>query len=110
MNLNSWLCPSPKPGEEPLVQHLTIKKAILVIDTSSEEGIRSVTAQLKEKKGNEWVAVKDIEMKLRVKRLLGNLTAGDAETFTSDSTGTAIAEFKRDSMPGDEKGNLVLVA
>ena len=35
---------------------------------------------------------------------------GDAETYTSDSTGVASAGFKRDSMPGDDKGNLVLVA
>ncbi len=98
------------PGEEPLSGDLTIKKAILFIDTSSAEGIRSVTAQLKEKKGNDWVPVKEIEMKLGVKRLLGNLTAGEAETYTSDTTGTASAEFKRDSIPGDEKGNIILVA
>jgi hypothetical protein len=34
---------------------------------------------------------------------------GDEETYTSDSTGMASAGFKRDSMPGDEKGNLILV-
>lgn len=88
----------------------TIKKAILVIDTTSADGVRTVTAQLKEKKGNEWVAVKEIEMKLGIKRMLGNLTVGDADSYTSDSTGIASAEFKRDSMPGDEKGNLFLVA
>lgn len=99
-----------KTGDEPLSTDITIKKAILFIDTTSEDAVRSVTAQLKEKAGNQWVAVRDIEMKLSIKRLLGNLTVGDAETFTSDSSGIAIAEFKRDSMPGDKKGNLVLVA
>lgn len=97
-------------GNESLNGDVTVKKAILVIDTTSADGTRTVTAQLKEKKGNEWVAVKEIEMKLGIKRSLGNLTVGDAETYTSDSTGTASAEFKKDSMPGDEKGNLVLVA
>ena len=97
-------------GVESLSGDVTIKKAILVIDTISTEGIRTVTAQLKEKNGNEWVAVKEIEMKLGIKRMLGNLTVGDKETYTSDSTGMASAEFKRDSMPGDEKGNLILVA
>ncbi|MEO7266018.1 MAG: hypothetical protein ABIW38_13970 [Ferruginibacter sp.] len=100
----------PTAKEEALSEELTIKKAILVIDTSSADGMRIVTGQLKEKKGAEWVAVKDIEMKLRIKRLLGNLTVGDEETYTSDSTGLASAEFKKDSMPGDAKGNLVLVA
>ena len=100
----------PAKGEELLSADLTIKKAILVIDTLADAETRTVTAQLKEKKGNEWVAVKEIEMKLSIKRLLGNLTVGEAETYTSDSTGTASAEFKKDSMPGDEKGNLILVA
>ena len=98
------------PGEESLSSDITIKKAILVLDTSSAGGIRSVTAQLKEKKGNEWVPVKEIEMKLGIKRILGNLTVGEAETYTSDSTGTASAGFNRDSIPGDEKGNIILVA
>lgn len=100
----------PAKGEEALEADLAIKKAILVVDTLADAEARTVTAQLKEKVGNEWVAVKEIEMKLGVKRSLGNLTVGDAETFTSDSTGTASAVFIRDSMPGDEKGNLVLVA
>lgn len=100
----------PGKGEEVLNADLTIKKAILVIDTLADAEARTVTAQLKEKTGNDWIAVKEIEMKLGIKRSLGNLTVGEAETYTSDSTGTASAEFKRDSMPGDEKGNLVLVA
>lgn len=97
-------------NEPALEADVTIKKAILVIDTTNTDGVRSVTAALKEKKGNDWVAVKDVEMKLSVKRMLGNLSVGDADTYTSDSTGTASAEFKRDSIPGDQKGNLVLVA
>lgn len=97
-------------GQESLSSDVTIKKAILLLDTASADGVRTVTAQLKEKKGNEWVAVKEIEMKVGIKRLGGNLTVGDADTYTSDSTGLANAEYKRDSLAGDEKGNLVLIA
>jgi hypothetical protein len=97
-------------GVESLSSDIAIKKAILVIDTTVEDGARTMTAQLKEKIGEEWVAVKEIEMKLGIKRLLGNLSVGDAETYTSDSTGIASAGFLRDSMPGDKKGNLILVA
>jgi len=101
----------PSPGVESLTGDVTIKKAILVIDTTSSEGTRTVTAQLKEKKGNEWVPVKEIEMKVGVNRMDGSiLSAGDEETYTADSTGTATVEFKRDSLPGDQKGNIVLVA
>jgi len=94
----------------PLSADVTVKKAILVIDTASADGVRTITAQLKERSGKDWVAVKDIEIKLGIKRLLGNLTVGDAETYTADSTGTTSAEFKKDSMPGDENGNIILVA
>jgi hypothetical protein len=97
-------------GLESLSGDVTVKKAILVIDTSSSDETKTVTAKLKEKKGNEWVAVKDIEMKLGIKRLLGVLSVNEKETFTADSSGTASAEFKRDTIPGDEKGNIILVA
>ena len=97
-------------GQEPLSADITIKKAILTVDTASADGTRTVTAQLKEKTGNDWVAIKDIDMKLSIKRMLGNLSVGDEATYTSDSTGVSSAEFKRDSIPGDQKGNIVLVA
>jgi hypothetical protein len=100
----------PSGKAEPLTAELQVKKAIMGMDTLSEDGVRSVTAWLKEKQGSEWVIVPDVEMKLRIKRLLGNLTVGEAESYTADSSGIAIAEFKKDSMPGDAKGNIILVA
>jgi len=98
------------PEKEPLTNEITIKKAILTVDTTSADGTRTVTGELKEKKGNDWVAVKGIEMALAVKRLQGNLSVGDKETYTSDSNGVSSAAFIRDSMPGDQKGNIILVA
>ncbi|MEO6406248.1 MAG: hypothetical protein ABIY51_02755 [Ferruginibacter sp.] len=100
----------PVKGEEDMTADITIKKAILVIDTLSVEGVRTVTAILKEKSGSDWIPVKDIEMKLSIKRSLGNLTVGEAETYTADSTGLASAAFIKDSMPADKAGNIVLVA
>jgi hypothetical protein len=97
-------------GKEPLSGDITVKKAILTIDTTSGDGARTVTAQLKEKNGNDWIPVKDIDMKLGIKRMLGNLSVGDKETYTSDSSGISSAEFIRDSIPGDQKGNITLVA
>ena len=49
-------------------------------------------------------------MKIGVNRMGGNLTAGDEETYTADSTGTVTVEFKRDSLPGDQREKLFLVA
>jgi len=111
LNTFKFLAISNAPaGKEELSSEVTIKKSILIIDTLSIDGVKTITAELKEKIGNNWVAIKDIEMKLCIKRMLGDLTVGDAETYTSDSTGIASAEFKRDSLAGDEKGNLLLMA
>ncbi len=63
----------PPSGQEALSADITIKKAILTVDTTSTDGTRMVTAELKEKNGNDWVPVKDIDMKLGVKRMDGNL-------------------------------------
>ncbi|MEO8413230.1 MAG: hypothetical protein ABI472_06205 [Ginsengibacter sp.] len=97
-------------GQELLSADITIKKAILTIDTTSVDGVRTVIGELKEKSGNAWVPVNNIDMNLSIKRMLGNLSVGDEATYTSDSTGVSSAEFKRDSIPGDEKGNITLVA
>ncbi len=97
-------------GQEPLSADITIKKAILTVDTTTVDGARTVIGELKEKNGNAWVPVKDVDMNLSIKRMLGNLPAGDEPVYTSDSAGVSSAEFKRDSIPGDEKGNITLVA
>lgn len=40
----------------------------------------------------------------------GNLSVGDKDFYTSDSTGVSSASFKKDSIPGDKKGVITLVA
>jgi hypothetical protein len=100
----------PFAGQQALSADITIKKAILTVDTTSADGIRMVTAELKEKIGDNWVPVKDIDVKLGVKRMGGNLSVGDKDFYTSDSTGISSAEFKRDSIPGNQKGIITLVA
>ena len=89
---------------------LQVTKARLTIDTSSDAETRNITVAVTELKNGEWVAAKDVELKIAVKRLLGNLPVGEEETYTTDSTGTAMAEFTRDSLPGNSKGDLILEA
>lgn len=89
---------------------LTIKKARLVLDTLNEDGVRSIRVTALEKNGSEWTPVKDVEVKIMVKRLLGDLPVSETESYTTDSTGQVVGEFKRDSLPGDIKGNLILLA
>ena len=40
----------------------------------------------------------------------GDLNVSETPTYTTDSLGMITAEFKRDSLPGDSKGNLTLIA
>ncbi len=95
---------------EALSAELTIKKAKLVLDTLNEDGVRSIRVTALERNGSDWKPVKDVEVKIIVKRLLGDLPISDVESYTTDSTGQVVAEFKRDTLPGDIKGNLILLA
>ena len=87
-----------------------LTKAKILIDTANNDGARTVKVQVMKWEGNDWAPAKDVEMRIGVKRLGGELRIGDEETYTTDSTGSVSAEFKRDSLPADEKGNLILVA
>ena len=48
--------------------------------------------------GDEWVPAKDVEMKIGISRMGGIISVGDEETYTTDSAGTATAEFKKDKL------------
>jgi hypothetical protein len=86
---------------------LTVAKAKIVIDTTAD---RKVTATVFEMKDSGWVPVKGVELKIAVKRLGADLPVNETPTFTTDSTGQASADFKRDSIPGDAAGIITLVA
>jgi hypothetical protein len=88
----------------------TITKTRITIDTLAGAETRTIKVSVSAFNGNEWIPAKDVEMKVGVNRLGGILNAGDEATYTTDSSGTVTAEFKRDSLPGDTKGNIVLVA
>jgi hypothetical protein len=87
-----------------------ITKTKIAIDTLAGAEARTITVSVSALIGSEWVPAKDVEMKVGVARSGGILSAGDEETYTTDSTGTVNAAFKRDSLPGDEKGNIILAA
>lgn len=87
-----------------------ITKAKIEIDTSRTDETKNVIVSVKSSQNGEWVPAKGVELKIAVKRLLGNLPIGDEETYTTDSTGSVTAEFKRDSLLGDAKGNFILLA
>jgi hypothetical protein len=87
-----------------------ITKSRISIDTTWADGVRSVVVNIKAKKGKDWVSAGEVETKVIIKRSVGNLSVGDDENYTTDSSGTVTAEFKKTTIPGDEKGNLTIVA
>lgn len=97
-------------GFESSETELSITKSKITIDTSSTDEAKSITVTVSQLKDKEWVPAKDVELKIGISRLNSLLPVGDEETYTTDSTGQVTAEFKKDSMPRDMKGNIVLVA
>jgi hypothetical protein len=86
---------------------LTVGKAKILIDIVSG---RSVVATLVEMKDTTWTPVKGVDVVLAVRRLGGDLNINETATFATDSTGKASGDFKRDTIPGNAKGNITLVA
>jgi hypothetical protein len=86
---------------------LTMAKAKILIDAGSD---KTVTASVFELKDTTWTPVKGVEVILAVRRMDSDLPINETPTFTTDSTGKASGDFKRDSIPGDSKGNITLVA
>ncbi len=89
---------------------LTVTKSKIEIDTVSDETTKSITVTIKKLENEEWVAVKEVDVKIGVLRSGKILGAGEDEFYTTDSTGIATAEFTRDSLPGDKGGNIILAA
>lgn len=86
---------------------LTMSRAKILIDISSD---KKITASVFELKDAAWIPVKAVDVKIGVKRQSADLSVNEKPTFTTDSTGTVAADFKRDSIPGDANGNITLVA
>jgi hypothetical protein len=89
---------------------INITKAKIFIDTVADAETRTLSASVVEQQHGATVPAKEVEMKIVVNRMAGNLSVGEAETYTSDSTGVALAEFKRDSIPGDKEGYIIVTA
>ncbi|HEY0676942.1 MAG TPA: Ig-like domain-containing protein [Chitinophagaceae bacterium] len=89
---------------------ISVTKSKIVIDTVADAETRSLRVMVMQLSDNGWIPANEVELKLGVKRMGGELMVGEEESYTTDSTGEAIAEFKREQLPGDTAGNLTLVA
>lgn len=89
-----------------------ITKSNISIDTVSDGETKSIVVKVTSFDGNVWTPVPDVEMKVGISRDGGSgiLPAGDEATYTTDSTGSITAEYTKSNLPGDEKGNIILIA
>jgi len=92
------------------VKTINVTIARLDLDTVNNENGRSVVARLLKKEGSSWIPIPDIDLRLTVKRFGGYLNIGDKESYTTDSTGSAVGEFLLKNLPGDSLGNIELTA
>lgn len=95
---------------EETTEELEITKAKIEIDTTSEEGVRTINVKLLFPENGEWVPAPDVDMKVGIERLGGILSAGDEAIYTTDENGSVSVTLNKDSIPGDEHGDIVLAA
>jgi len=86
---------------------VTVGRAKIDIDTTSD---RKIFATVYAMADSGWKPVKGVDVIVAIKRLDANLNVNETASFSTDSTGTASADFKRDSILGDANGNITLVA
>lgn len=90
---------------------LVITKSKLLIDTVADSETKKIAVTVLSLNQTEWIPVKDVEIKIGISRIAGSiLSAGDEETYTTDSTGTVTTEFTKLHLPGDTLGNILLTA
>lgn len=99
-----------KAGDEEVITDYAITKAKITIDTSSADGVKNIIVTVMKQENDKWAPAKEVEMKVGIQRLGSILSAGDEATYTTDSTGSVTVQLKKDSLPGDEKGNIILAA
>ncbi len=97
-------------GDEEVLTDYYITKARLEIDTTTIDEIKNITVKVSKEDNGKLFPVPDVEMKVGIQRLVGVLSGGDEETYTSDSSGVVTVPFTKINMPGDSLGNLILVA
>jgi len=94
---------------EAVTTELEVTKARLLLDSVDGQP-RTVRVRVMEASGNDWIASKDVEVKIMIRRMGGDLPIGEEENYSTDSLGEAFVEFKRENIPGDEKGRLIFIA
>lgn len=90
---------------------IQITRANIFLDTVEDAELKTLRATVIQQTAEGVRPAAGVELRIAVKRMSGtNLVVGEEDSYTTDSTGSAIAEFKRDSLPGDAEGFITVVA
>jgi hypothetical protein len=101
---------SVKQGDDEMLTDFVISKSKITLDTANTDGVKNIVVAVMKSEKDNWIPAKDVEMKVGIERQGGILSAGEAATYTTDSTGSITVEFKKDKLPGDEQGMIILAA
>lgn len=93
-----------------LETEIEVTKAKLLVEATENDNKRIVKVVLLEKSDSSFIPAPDVEIKLGIKRLSSILPFNEESSFTTDSTGSITAEYTIDSIPGNNNGEIVLVA
>lgn len=88
---------------------IEIVKARIDLALEEEDSVRVIRAKVLSFEDGSWVGVPETEIKLFVRRLLSDLSAGEEEFYTTDEAGEASSEFSL-AIPGDAYGNIIIGA
>lgn len=97
-----------KSGDEDIIDDYSITKSKITIDTSTTDGVHRITVTILRQDNNNWVPAADVEMKVGFQRLGGILSAGEEESYTTDSSGNVTVDAIVNNLPGDTNGNILL--
>jgi hypothetical protein len=97
-------------GDEEIISDYTITKSQILLDTASVDSARSITVTVNKWENGGWQPAPEVEMKVGIKRMGGLISAGNEESYTTDSSGTVNVELTKTGIPGDLKGNYIIAA
>ena len=107
--LNFYVVTDANKDFQSTSSELQVTKAKIEIDTATEDDVKYIKAKVIQLKDGNWVPAPDVELKISVKRSLGNLPISGEDSYTTDTAGEVSAEFDRDSLYGDDKGDLRII-
>jgi hypothetical protein len=91
------------------VVEIEVVKARIDLALEEVDSVRVIRAKVLSFGDSSWVGIPETEIKLVIRRLLSDLSAGEEEFYTTDETGEASTEFNL-AIPGDANGNIIIGA